>query len=78
MLVLYEGAIHVGDRREDAIGVIFLDQGDLVRVTAETDARFLVIAGKPIGEPVAWGGPFVMNSREEVAAAFDDYRAGRF
>jgi len=78
MLVLYEGAISVGDRREDAIGVIFLGEGDLVRVKAESDARFLLIAGKPIGEPVAWGGPFIMNSREEVMAAFDDFRAGRF
>ena len=36
-----------------------------------------IIGGKPIGEPVAWYGPFVMNSHEELAKAFDDYRAGR-
>ena len=78
MLALYEGAVSVGGQRVDAVGAIFLGEGDAVRVTAESDARFLVIAGRPLKEPVAWSGPFVMNSREEVAQAFEDYRAGRF
>ncbi len=78
MLALFEGAVRIGDRRVDAVSLIALGEGDAVRLTAETDARFLVIAGKPLGEPVAWSGPFVMNTREEVAQAFDDYRSGRF
>jgi hypothetical protein len=41
-------------------------------------AGFLLLSGRPLGEPVAWGGPFVMNSREEVLQAFDDFQNGRF
>jgi redox-sensitive bicupin YhaK (pirin superfamily) len=39
--------------------------------------RFLLLSAKPIGEPVARRGPFVMNSDEELQQAFDDYRSGR-
>ncbi len=38
----------------------------------------VVLGGAPIREPVAWGGPFVMNTRAEVLEAFDDYQRGRF
>jgi redox-sensitive bicupin YhaK (pirin superfamily) len=78
MLALYEGAVRVGDGRVEAVSLIKLGEGDAVRVSAESDARFLLIAGRPLKEPVVWSGPFVMNSREEVMAAFEDYRAGRF
>jgi len=44
----------------------------------ETGASFLFIAGAPLGEPVAWGGPIVMNTREELRRAFDEYEAGTF
>jgi redox-sensitive bicupin YhaK (pirin superfamily) len=37
-----------------------------------------VISGQPINEPSAWGGPFVMNTREEVLQAFDDFQNNRF
>jgi len=78
MLALYEGAVRVGERRIEGTSLIALGEGDTVRVVADSDARFLLIAGKPLKEPVAWSGPFVMNSREEVEQAFEDYRAGRF
>ena len=62
---------------ERTLGV--LSDGDHVAVTAgEGGARFLLISADRIGEPVAWGGPFVMNTEEEIRLAFDDYRKGRF
>jgi quercetin 2,3-dioxygenase len=58
---------------------VFDRGGDAVRVanTGTTPLRFLLIAGEPIGEPVARYGPFVMNSREEIIQAVDDFREGR-
>ena len=78
MLVVYEGAVTVAGTRVEALGGAFLGAGDEVVAEAVSDAHFLLIAGKPIGEPVAWAGPFVMNSREEVQQAFADFQAGRF
>lgn len=43
-----------------------------------TAGRFLLFAGQPLREPIAFGGPFVMNTRAEIQHAFADYRAGRF
>ena len=53
--------------------------GDTVSVNAKNGpVRFLLISGKPIGEPVAWYGPIVMNTEEELEEAFEEYRNGTF
>ncbi len=52
-------------------------QGDLRVRAGDTGARFLLVAGKPLGEAVVRGGPFVMNTQEEIRQAFEDYRSGR-
>lgn len=79
----FVGNVRVGgDVREatlqrSQLGV--LGDGGSVRVHAhEGEARFLVVAGRPLNEPVARYGPFVMNTQDEIRAAFDDFRAGRF
>jgi quercetin 2,3-dioxygenase len=50
-----------------------------VVVSTESDpVRFLLISGRPIGEPVAWYGPIVMNTQEELRIAFEEYSNGTF
>jgi redox-sensitive bicupin YhaK (pirin superfamily) len=78
MLAVYEGAVKVGETMVSALGAVFLGPGDEVRVEATSDARFLLLAGRPIREPVAKYGPFVMNTQRELQEAFEDYRSGRF
>ena len=59
--------------------VILFEDGDLVKVgTGDSRVRFLLVSGKPIGEPVAWQGPIVMNTREELTIAFEEYNNGTF
>ena len=59
--------------------VLYEREGDVIRVTAgENGVRFLLLAGRPLGEPVAWQGPIVMNSREELRLAFEEYNNGTF
>ncbi len=50
----------------------------LVAHTTDVPARFLLLSGKPIGEPVAWYGPIVMNTQRELEIAFEEYRNGTF
>jgi redox-sensitive bicupin YhaK (pirin superfamily) len=74
----YEGALEVDGRRISADQAVVLGNGDEVSVQASASgASFLLLAGKPIGEPVAQYGPFVMNTPEEIDQAISDYRAGR-
>ena len=59
--------------------LVLFDNGDEVTVQAgEAGIRFLLVSGKPIREPVAWRGPIVMNTREELEQAFQEYRNGTF
>jgi redox-sensitive bicupin YhaK (pirin superfamily) len=53
------------------------EEGDAVTLEAKADTQLLILSGEPIAEPVASYGPFVMNTREELAQAIEDYRAGR-
>ncbi|MHA1191652.1 MAG: pirin family protein [Promethearchaeota archaeon] len=58
--------------------VIYRDGDEVVVNTKEKPVRFLLISGKPIGEPVAWRGPIVMNTEEELRIAFREYSQGTF
>ena len=54
------------------------DNPSEINITAKEQLKVLVIAGKPLREPVVASGPFVMNTREQIAQAFQDYRSGKF
>jgi quercetin 2,3-dioxygenase len=51
---------------------------DVIVTTEQSPVRFLLVSGKPLGEPVAWYGPIVMNTREELKVAFEEYQQGTF
>lgn len=69
-------------KRERLIGdghLVFFEDGDAVSVVAEAEpVRFLLISGKPIREPIAWQGPIVMNTQEELREAFEDLERDTF
>ena len=80
-IYLLKGQIKVGkinhEKTNDS-NLVLLKQGKNLQVTADKDSEFLFIAGKPIGEPIARGGPFVMNTKAEIIEAINDYQNGTF
>jgi hypothetical protein len=67
------------ERTLAALSTALFDDGDLVLAQAATaSSRFLLVSGRPLREPVAWHGPIVMNTDEELRQAFEDYRKGTF
>jgi redox-sensitive bicupin YhaK (pirin superfamily) len=58
--------------------VIYGDGDEIVVTTEEKPARFILVSGRPLGESVAWYGPIVMNTQEELRIAFEEYRNGTF
>lgn len=79
-LYVYRGAIQIGDQRVDEGQLAILtdtDGSDGICLTGETAARALLVAGRPLREPVIQRGPFVMNTEEEIAQAIRDYKEGR-
>ncbi len=80
-LFLLEGAIefhHQGIISAPTTRGVLLSKGEHVSVHSDDGARFFFIAGKPINEPIAWGGPIVMNTQEELRTAFQQLQAGTF
>jgi redox-sensitive bicupin YhaK (pirin superfamily) len=80
-VVVHEGALRIGDHPHEikAVALAALGEGAEVAFTAgNSPARALLIGGQPLREPVAWHGPFVMNTYEELVQAVVDFQAGRF
>lgn len=78
-LFVLHGQVAVnGSQKVDGVHIALLGQrGERVRLEATQDATMLVLSGRPIAEPVARYGPFVMNTRDEIIQAVQDYQAGK-
>ena len=79
---VYEGQVQIGDSASSQLvrgNLGVLGGGETVRIGCEdAPARLILVAGKPLNEPVAKYGPFVMNTPQQIAQAVEDFRAGRF
>jgi len=77
-----EGANYFDLRRDCLIGpesLVMFDDGDQLTFTTTDEAvRFLLVSGKPIRESMAWYGPIVMNTQEELRVAFEEFQNGTF
>ena len=78
---VFEGSVHVMGDNGGVVSrteIALLGDGDEVVLRSDTDARCLVVGGRPLEEPVARYGPFVMNTQEEILQAISDYQSGNF
>ena len=72
-----EGEITVGSQSIHQHELATLDKGDSIQLhSGSNESRFILVAGRPIGEPIVQYGPFVMNTQEEIEKALRDYRDG--
>lgn len=80
-IYMVEGQARFGPEKKP-VGIdhlaLFSDGGAIQVQTENQNARFMLIGGKPIGEPIAWYGPIVMNTQAELQRAFEEYRNGAF
>ena len=80
-IYLVNGEIEVGNNKHENVKdstLILLTRGEDLIVKAKSDAKFLLISGKPINEKIARGGPFVMNTKAEILQAVRDYHNDTF
>ena len=79
-LVVLEGEISVNGAENAREGqlVVLSPQGETLHLSASADAKVLLLAGEPLGEPIVGYGPFVMNSKTQIAEAVRDFNSGRF
>jgi redox-sensitive bicupin YhaK (pirin superfamily) len=79
-IAVLHGAVGANGARvaKDAELVLFERSGDQITIAAEADSTLLVLSGAPISEPIVGYGPFVMNTRQEIETAMQDFRLGKF
>jgi quercetin 2,3-dioxygenase len=75
---VFEGAVQIGANAVKAGELVVLSEGSEVHLSASEDSRAILVAGRPLNEPVARYGPFVMNTREQLLQAVEDFQTGKF
>ena len=83
---VFEGTIDFNDGTGSSTGsvigpgqlALFSDGREVSATAVDAESHYLLISGRPIGEPIAWRGPIVMNTDEELKTAFEEYRNGTF
>ena len=80
-IYLIDGKIKIGNEVNEDLKnstLILLEKGKKLEIVSEIKSKFLLVSGKPINEPIARGGPFVMNTKQEVLQAIQDFNSGTF
>lgn len=75
---VFEGGGRFGETEVEAVRMLVFEDGDEISVTSAAGVRFVLMAGKPIGEPIVPYGPFVMNTEAEIRQVFEDIKNGTF
>lgn len=78
LIYVIGGQADVNGTPVDNGALVVFGKGDTVRVDTKSGARFLLLSGQPLNEPVAWRGPIVMNTQAELDSAFREYRENTF
>ena len=76
MIYVFKGEIEIEGKAVSDGSLALLSNGTTIKITAKENSQYLILAGPEIGEPIARYGPFVMNTREEIKQAIDDYQNG--
>ena len=76
MIYVFKGEIEIEGKAVSDGSLALLSNGTTIKITAKENSQYLILAGPEIGEPIARYGPFVMNTREEIMQAIDDYQNG--
>ena len=79
-LLVIEGSVIVNETEDVPLDhfALFSNNGETFSIKASEDAVVLILSGEPLKEPIAAHGPFVMNTRQEIMQAFEDYENGKF
>jgi hypothetical protein len=79
-ILVIEGSVTINESQVAPVDhfVLFKNEGEVINIKASEESIVLLLSGEPINEPIAARGPFLMNTMDEIKAAFDDYYNGKF